>query len=70
MGGFNNRHFDWRDTFGPGVGRAEERFYGVRYDIEPYLLPGFHGPRQSAILRGLLSLTDREIDELRSSGVI
>jgi len=27
MGGFNNRHFDWRDTFGPGVGRAEQRFY-------------------------------------------
>lgn len=27
MAGFNNRHFDWRDTFGPGVGRAEERFY-------------------------------------------
>ena len=23
---FNNRHFDWRDTFGPGVGRAEDRF--------------------------------------------
>ena len=23
---FNNRHFDWRDTFGPGVGRGEDRF--------------------------------------------
>jgi len=29
---------------------AEERFHGVRYDIEPYLLRGFQGPRRGAIL--------------------
>jgi hypothetical protein len=28
----------------------EERFHGVRYDIEPYLLPGFQGPRRQQIL--------------------
>lgn len=28
----------------------EQRFYGVRYDIEPYLLRGFQGPRRAEIL--------------------
>lgn len=36
-----------------------ERFYGVRYDIEPYLLPGFRGPRRGAILNGYLELLAR-----------
>jgi hypothetical protein len=28
----------------------DQRFYGVRYDIEPYLLRGFQGPRRGEIL--------------------
>lgn len=37
----------------------EERFYGVRYDIEPYLLPGFHGPARDRILSNFLTLVER-----------
>ena len=33
-----------------------ERFDGIRYDIEPYLLPGFGGVRQTQILRQYLSI--------------
>jgi len=33
-----------------------ERFDGVHYDVEPYLLPGFNGPRQTEILRDYLEL--------------
>lgn len=28
MGGFNNRHLDWRDTFGPGGSKAEDKHRG------------------------------------------
>jgi hypothetical protein len=34
-----------------------ERFFGVRYDIEPYLMPAFHGPDRASVLEGLLQLT-------------
>ncbi len=34
------------------------QFVGVRYDIEPYLMPGFHGPSQGRMLSGLLSLLE------------
>lgn len=33
-----------------------QRFHGVRYDIEPYLLPGFQGPRRAEILDGYVRL--------------
>ncbi len=42
--------------------REEEKFFGVRYDIEPYLLPGFHGPRRTEILIGYLDLLARGAD--------
>ncbi len=29
---------------------ASERFAGVHYDVEPYLIPGFQGPRRAEIL--------------------
>ncbi len=34
----------------------EQRFYGVRYDIEPYLAPGFQGPRRAELLDGYVEL--------------
>lgn len=34
----------------------QERFDGIRYDIEPYLLPNFGGIRKQAILKQYLSL--------------
>ena len=34
----------------------EERFHGVRYDIEPYILPGFQGPQRREILDGYVQL--------------
>ncbi len=33
-----------------------ERFDGVHYDVEPYLLPGFGGPRRDEILRRYVEL--------------
>jgi len=33
-----------------------QRFHGVRYDVEPYLLPGFPGPRREEILGGWLTM--------------
>ncbi len=41
------------------VVEAEAQFAGVRYDIEPYLMPGFHGPSQQRMLTGLLSLLEK-----------
>lgn len=35
---------------------TQERFDGIRYDIEPYLLPEFGGVQQEAILKQYLSL--------------
>ncbi|MBI4373247.1 MAG: hypothetical protein HY542_00060 [Deltaproteobacteria bacterium] len=37
----------------------EERFAGIRYDNEPYLLPNFGGVRKEAVLRQYLSLLEK-----------
>jgi len=34
----------------------EQRFHGVRYDIEPYLAQGFQGPSRSLLLDGYVEL--------------
>jgi hypothetical protein len=34
----------------------DERFHGIHFDIEPYLIPGFHGPRREMILSAFLDL--------------
>lgn len=34
----------------------EQRFHGVRYDIEPYLAPGFQGPTRQDLLDGYVRL--------------
>jgi hypothetical protein len=40
------------------VAPPEQRFHGVRYDVEPYLLPGFQGPRRAEILSGYVALME------------
>ena len=48
---------------------AAERFDGIRYDIEPYLLPGFHGPRREEIIRGYLEVLARGAALAREGGL-
>jgi hypothetical protein len=47
-----------------------ERFHGVRYDIEPYLLPMFHGPDQKPLLESLLRLTAASVERAHSAGLV
>jgi hypothetical protein len=35
---------------------AGERFHGVHYDVEPYLVPGYQSPRREEILDGYVGL--------------
>lgn len=35
---------------------TEQRFHGIRYDIEPYLVPGFQGPFRQRYLDGYVTL--------------
>lgn len=48
---------------------ADERFAGIHYDIEPYLLPGFNGPRRELILTGYLELLEKMASRIKSSGL-
>ena len=48
----------------------QERFYGVRYDIEPYILPEFHGPNRSRLLTGLLQLTAMSVEDAHAAGLV
>jgi len=36
--------------------KKQERFDGIHFDVEPYLLPGFNGPRAGWILENFLDL--------------
>ncbi|UCF19120.1 MAG: hypothetical protein JSU87_14500 [Gemmatimonadota bacterium] len=47
-----------------------ERFHGIRHDIEPYLLPGFHGARRAEILRGFLELVAAGAERARGAGLV
>ncbi len=47
-----------------------ERFMGIRYDIEPYLLPGFHGPARDSILVHFLELTEAIAARTREAGLV
>jgi len=47
----------------------EQGFYGVRYDIEPYLLPGFQGPRRAEILSAFASTLQAISRRARESGL-
>jgi len=47
----------------------EQRFVGVRYDIEPYLLPGFQGPRRGEILAQYLTVVEALSRAARGAGL-
>lgn len=47
----------------------EQRFHGVRYDIEPYLVPGFQGTRRGELLNGYVTVVDRASRAARASGL-
>ncbi len=46
------------------------RFIGVHYDVEPYLLESYAGPRRSPILRGYLHLLERAQALSRSAALL
>ncbi|NNE45525.1 MAG: hypothetical protein HKN37_02565 [Rhodothermales bacterium] len=48
----------------------DERFMGIRYDIEPYLLAGFHGPARDSILVHFLELTKAIATRTREAGLV
>ncbi len=47
-----------------------QRFHGIRHDIEPYILPGFNGARHEMLLRGLLNLTAAVAERSRAGGLV
>lgn len=49
---------------------ANARFDGIRHDIEPYLLPGFTGPRRETILRDFLTLVAESARRARGAGLV
>lgn len=48
---------------------SEEHFYGVRYDVEPYILAGFQGPRRREILNDYVTLLASIADVARRGGL-
>ena len=44
-----------------------ERFSGIHYDVEPYLLKGFAGPRRQAFLHGYLDLLEKIVQKTKPS---
>jgi hypothetical protein len=44
-----------------------ERFSGIHYDVEPYLLKGFAGPRRQAFLQGYLELLEKIVQKTKPS---
>lgn len=47
----------------------DQRFHGVRYDIEPYLVPGFQGTRRSELLDGYVTVLHRASEVARAGGL-
>lgn len=47
-----------------------ERFFGIRYDIEPYLLPEFHGPGRDRVLTDLLDITRMSVERTHQAGMV
>ncbi len=48
---------------------SRQRFRGIHYDIEPYLLDGFHGPRRQQILQDYLRLLQSIAAKTRPAGL-
>ena len=50
--------------------QQSERFYGIHYDIEPYLLPGFKGARREQILKNYLELLRQMASQAHRSNLV
>jgi hypothetical protein len=48
----------------------DERFSGIHFDIEPYLLPGFQGPRRDKLLQSYLELLEKIAAKARPAGLL
>src|SRR5262249_12510570 len=48
----------------------QERFSGIHYDIEPYLLKGFTGPRRQSFLQGYLDLLEKISSKTKAAGTV
>ncbi len=48
---------------------ADARFAGVHHDIEPYLIPGFHGVRRDSILTAYLDLVEEVARRVGAEGL-
>lgn len=47
----------------------QERFHGVHYDVEPYLVRGYQGPRRQGILDGYVTLVSEVSRAARAGGL-
>jgi len=47
-----------------------ERFSGIHYDVEPYLLKGFAGPRRQSFLQGYLDLLEKISRKTKTAGTV
>ena len=47
-----------------------ERFSGIHYDVEPYLIQGFGGPRRPAFLQGYLELLEKIVVKTKPSQIL
>ncbi len=47
-----------------------ERFYGIHFDIEPHLLPGFGGERREGIFYSYLSIIEKCAERIHQAGMI
>ena len=48
----------------------DERFYGVRYDNEPYLLPQFGGVNKEKVLKEYIQLAEKSQSLARQAGLV
>lgn len=46
-----------------------ERFHGVHYDVEPYLVPGYQSPRREEILAGYVALVRAVSEAAHAEGL-
>lgn len=49
--------------------QPDERFYGIHYDVEPYLIRGFAGPLRGKIVSSYLELLSKMSAETRPAGI-
>ncbi|HKW99012.1 MAG TPA: carbohydrate binding domain-containing protein [Bryobacteraceae bacterium] len=49
--------------------QPHERFYGIHYDVEPYLVRGFAGPLRGRIVSSYLELLSKMSAETRPAGI-